>query len=119
MSHSPFYDRRAARLLSRVGDDLVHLRQDIGNLIHQTTRRTLPAGAKDLAEQARNQLSAGGAYAASRLRHLKSSPPPKEAIGSAVGVVAVGLLAFGAYSLFKNTCCKSTRPNAETEDLPD
>lgn len=118
MSHSPFHDSRALRLLSRVGDDLAHLRQDIGSLIHHTTRRTLPAGARELAESAKGQLSAGSAYAASRFRSMRSSPPPKEAVGIAVGVVAIGLLAYGTYALYKNLCASPRRQDAVKEDLP-
>ena len=123
MSHSPFYDRRAQRLLSRVGDDFSQLRNDIGSLLHQTTRKTLPAGAKELAGQAREHLHAGSAFAASRLRALRSSPPQREAVGIAVGVVAIGLLAFGFYSLFKSKSptpvpAPPQPPNAEDEDIP-
>jgi hypothetical protein len=116
MSHSPFHDPRVRRLLSRVGNDLTHLRHDVANLISHTTRETLPTGARDLADTARDRLSAGGSYAASRLRTLRSSPPPKEAIGLAIGVVAIGLLAVGAYSLFKNGCC-NRHIAAEDEDI--
>jgi hypothetical protein len=120
MSHLPFQDPRVRRLLSRVGNDLAHLRQDVANLISHTTRTTLPAGARELADSARDHLSAGGDYAAARLRKLRSSPPPKEAIGVVLGVAALGLLAFGAYSILNcKGCkgCKSRRNTTEDEDI--
>ena len=117
MSNSPFHDSRALRLLSRVGDDLAHLRHDISNLLSHTTRNTIPKGARGLAENALHQFSAGGDYAASRLRSIRNSPPPKEAVGIAAGIVAVGLLALGAYLITKNNCSHS-RHLAEDDDLP-
>ena len=105
MSQSPFHDDRAVQLLSRVGDDISQLRQDIRSLFSHTTRRTIPDGARGLADTARQQFAAGGSYAASRLRSLKSNPP-KEAIGLAGGLLVVGLLALGAYALCKSNCSR-------------
>ena len=102
MSHSPFRDKRAARLLSQVGDDITRLRDDLTRLVSHTAHRTLPEGARELATTAREQFAAGGAYAASRLRGLRT-PPPREAAGIAGGVLLVGLLAFGAYALIKSS----------------
>lgn len=116
MSQSPFHDDRAVRLLSRVGDDISQLRQDIRSLFSHTARRTLPDGARDLADSARQQFAAGGAYAASRLRSLKSAPP-KEALGVAGGLLVVGLLAFGAYALCKNGCCRRAEEELQEEEL--
>lgn len=114
MSQSPFHDDRAVRLLSRVGDDISQLRQDIRSLVSHTARRTLPDGARELADTARQQFAAGGAYAASRLRSLKSAPP-KEALGLAGGLLVVGLLAFGVYALCKNGCCRAEEELEEEE----
>jgi hypothetical protein len=110
MSHSPFRDKRAARLLSQVGDDITQLRDDLSRLISHTAHRTLPEGARDLATNARDHLAAGRSYAASRLRGLRT-PPPREAAGIAGGVLLIGLLAFGAYALLKSSA--STRYEEE------
>lgn len=114
MSQSPFHDDRAVQLLSRVGDDISQLRQDIRSLFSHTARRTIPDGARGIADSARQQFAAGGSYAASRLRSLKSAPP-KEAIGLAGGLLVVGLLAFGVYALCKNSCCRAEEEFEEEE----
>lgn len=103
MNSSPFTDRRASGLLHRVREDVSHLREDIGNLLSHTTRKTLPNGVQDLADQAKHQLAAGGAYAASRLRDFRSQPhkPSTAWIG---GALVVGLLAYGAYALCQKSC---------------
>ena len=98
-----FKDRRASSLLNRVRDDISHLRQDIGSLVSHTTRTTLPNGAREIADQAKSQLAAGGAYAASHLRNLRNKPTRQSAewIG---GAVVVGLLAYGTYLLLRKSC---------------
>ena len=104
MSHSPFQDDRAAGLLSRVREDIGHLRQDVSNLLHHTTRHTLPEGARGLAGSARDQLAAGRTYAVDRLRSLRSSPP-RQAIGVLGGALLVGAIAAGIYAICKSDCC--------------
>lgn len=106
--NTPFHDSRTAGLLSRVREDIAHLRQDVGNLVQHTARHTLPEGARGLADTARHRLAAGGSYAASRLRSLSQSPP-RQAIGIVGGALLVGLLAAGAYALCKNGCCRAER----------
>lgn len=103
MNSSLFNDRRAAGLLTRVREDVSHLREDIGSLLSHTTKKTLPNGARELADQAKSQLAAGGAYAASRLRDFRGQPPKQSAswIG---GALVVGLLAYGVYALCQNAC---------------
>ncbi|RYD37574.1 MAG: hypothetical protein EOP87_03235 [Verrucomicrobiaceae bacterium] len=103
MSASPFNDRKAIRLLSRVGDDLSQLRHDVASLISHTTHRTVPDGARQLADTARHSLETGGAYAAARLRALRSSPP-REAAGLAGGLLLAGIIAFGVYAICKSRC---------------
>ncbi len=103
MSLSPFNDPRAVKLLSRVREDLSHLRQDIASLVSHTTHRTLPDGARGIAENARHHLAAGGAYAASRLKTLRNAPR-RETLGIAGGLVAVGVIALGVYALCKSNC---------------
>jgi uncharacterized membrane protein YebE (DUF533 family) len=116
MNSTLFKDRRTAGLLNRVRQDVSHLREDIGDLLNHTTRETLPNGAHDLANEARRQLAAGGAYAATRLRSLRSTPP-RESAGWIGGAVIVGLLAYGAYTLYNNGCC--SRKAAEADELED
>jgi hypothetical protein len=114
MITSLFQDRRTTGLLSRVREDVSHLREDIGNLLSHTTRRTLPNGARELADQARHQLSAGGTFAASKLRDLRSHPPTPSA--SVVGgAVVLGLLALGAYAIFRNSS-QAAHPADEIQD---
>lgn len=104
MNLSPFSDRRTTKLLSRVRDDVSSLRQDIGNLLVHTTRKTMPDGARELADQARNQLAAGGAYAATRMRNLRQHAPHPSTQGWVGGAVVVGILTFGLYYLSRNGC---------------
>lgn len=103
MSNSPFNDRRAIKLLSRVGEDLAQLRHDVSSLISHTTHRTMPDGARQLAHSARQHLETGGAIAADRLRALRSAPP-RETAGIAGGLLLAGVLAFGVYAICKNYC---------------
>lgn len=107
-----FNDRRTTSLLHRVRKDIHHLREDIGNLLHHTTSRTVPTGARNLADQAKHQLTAGGAYAASRVRKLRRHAPEADHSPALIGgTVVVGLLAFGVYALCRNGC--------QTDDLRD
>ncbi|MCU0776708.1 MAG: hypothetical protein MUF86_03470 [Akkermansiaceae bacterium] len=104
MSASPFQDPRANDLLSRVSEDVSLLRQDIGNLISHTARHTLPVGARELADTARNRLAAGKVYSAEHLRALRDqmNQPTTAWIG---GAVVVGLIAAGVYWFCKDGCC--------------
>lgn len=104
MSLPLFSDRRAAGLLNRVRDDVSLLRDDIGNLLTHAKRETLPNGARELAGQAKNQFAAGSAYAASRLRGLRSQPP-SQSVGWVGGAVVAGLIGYGVYALLRNRCC--------------
>lgn len=112
MPPSPFNDRRAHRLLSRVGDDLAQLRHDVASLISHTAHRTVPDGARQLADTAKYRLESGGAYAASRLRALRSAPP-RETASIAGGLLVIGLVAFGVYAICKSRC---DREQIEDED---
>jgi len=106
MSHSAFKDSRATSLLQRVRDDVSQLREDFGSLLSHTTRTTLPGGAREIADQAKSQFAAGGAYAASRFNELRGHPNRRQAewVG---GAVIVGLLALGAYAFLKSDCCRT------------
>lgn len=116
MNSSLFNDRRANGLLNRVREDVSHLRDDIGSLLSHTTKKTLPNGAREIADQAKHQLAAGGAYAASRLREFRGYPPRQSAswVG---GAVVVGLLAYGAYSLFRS--CQANQAASENYEPED
>ncbi|MEO5916193.1 MAG: hypothetical protein ABIS50_18290 [Luteolibacter sp.] len=118
MNNTLFKDRRATGLLNRVREDVSHLRDDIGSLLTHTTRTTLPNGARELADQAKSQLAAGGAYAASRLRNLRSQPP-RQSAGWIGGALIVGLLAYGAYALCRDHCQCSRRTNENEFDPED
>jgi hypothetical protein len=106
MNASPFQDPRANDLLSRVSEDVSLLRQDISNLFSHTARHTLPAGARELADSARNRLAAGKVYSAAHLRALRDqvNQPATAWIG---GAVVVGLIAAGIYWFCKDGCCLS------------
>ncbi|MBC8127582.1 MAG: hypothetical protein H8M99_10630 [Gloeobacteraceae cyanobacterium ES-bin-144] len=106
MSTSPFQDPRTNNLLSRVSDDVSLLRQDIGQLFSHTTRHTLPAGVRELADTARTRLAAGKVYSADQLRALRNqvSQPATAWVG---GAIVVGLLAAGIYWFCKGDCCFS------------
>lgn len=119
MNLSPFSDRRTTKLLSRVRDDVSSLRQDIGNLLVHTTRKSVPNGARELADQALSQLSAGGAYAASRVRNLRQHTPQPSTQGWVGGAMVIGILAFGVYYLCRNGC-QSNGENAiaPPDDFP-
>jgi hypothetical protein len=114
--NSPFHDRRASSLFSRVREDLSHLREDVGNLVHHTARYTVPQGARDIADSARHRLVEGGHFAASRLRSLRSSPP-RQAIGVLGGAILVGVLAAAIYAVVKSE--NSHRVTGLDGDSPD
>ena len=99
--NSPFHDRRTSSLFGRVREDLSHLREDMGNLVHHTARYAVPQHAREIADTARHRLVEGGHYAASRLRSLRSSPP-RQAIGVLGGAILVGVLAAGIYAIVKS-----------------
>lgn len=115
MNTSLFNDRRATGLLNRVREDVSHLRDDIGQLLTHTTKKTLPNGARELADHAKTHLSAGstyaasrlrdgGAYAANRLRDIRSHPPSTRQSAEVLGgLLVVGLIAYGVYALCKNS----------------
>jgi hypothetical protein len=101
---NPFQDPRANDLLSRVSEDVSLLRQDIGQLIQHTTRHTLPAGYRVLADRARTRLAAGREHSAEHLRALRGQlqQPATAWVG---GAVVVGLIAAGIYWFCKDGCC--------------
>ncbi len=118
MNSSLFQDRRATGLLNRVREDVTHLRDDIGSLLTHTTKQTLPNGARELADQARHQLAAGGAYAASRLRDFRGQPN-RQSAGWIGGAVVAGLLAYGVFALCRSACQAKRVANSGEYELDD
>lgn len=95
MNSSLLNNSRSTGLMNRVREDVSTLRDDIRHLISHTTRQTLPNGARELAGQAKLQISSRGANAATHLRDLGTRHPA----GLIGGAVVIGLLAAGAYAL--------------------
>jgi hypothetical protein len=114
MNDSPLQDSRTVGLLSRVREDIAHLRQDVGNLARHATFQTLPQSARELAEGARHRIAAGGSYAASQLRSFRASPP-RQALGVIGGAILIGALAAGIYAVCKSESCAARRREAELE----
>lgn len=81
--------------MNRVREDVSNLRDDIRHLLSYTTRQTLPNGARELADQAKQQFANRGAQVASRIRELNG----RQSAGLIGGAVVLGLLAAGAYAL--------------------
>lgn len=119
----PFSDRRVTSLLSRVREDIDHLRQDLGSLVQHATRHTLPEGARELADTARSRIAEGGHLAAERLRSLGSLRPPasKQTLGILGGALLVGLIAAGVYAIVKSEqgAGEGVEEEGEEDDLVD
>ena len=113
-NHSSFHDSKAVKLLSRVGDDIGQLRQDIRSLVSHTAHHTVPNSAQEFAERARGRLSAGSNYAASRFRSIKNTSNCQNSAGIIGGVLLIGILGYGIYALSKKCCCS----RAEVTDQP-
>lgn len=100
-------------LISRVGDDVSQLRNDISSLFTHTGRHTLPESARELRAQARERLNAGGHYAAAYLREH----PGRSSVGILGGLVLLGAAATGIYYLCKGRlpCCCDPSASQENE----
>jgi hypothetical protein len=96
-------DKKALGLLSRVREDLFHLRDDINDLWTHTTQKALPRAARDLGDLASARLAASGEVAADRLRKSlnRYAAPHRSSGGWMSGALVVGLLAAGAYALVR------------------
>lgn len=97
-------DQKMKDLISRVGEDISQLKGDIGSLFNHTGRHTLPDSARELREQAREKLHAGGAFAASQLRYLRQHPG-QSSVGILGGLLILGAVGAGIYYLCKSDCC--------------
>ena len=91
----------------QITHDIANLRDDISNLVSHTTKETLPNSARGLADQARSQLAAGGAYAASRLRDLRQQQPSStvSTTGLVGGALLAGVIAYGVFAIFRSCSC--------------
>ncbi len=108
-------DRRTVGLLHRVSDDLAQLKGDISMLLGDTTKRIIPLGAREVSKIAREQLSAGQAFARSHIPsvRLPSKPP---SVGIAGGVLLAGALALGYFLMKDRIALACARKRAEAED---
>ena len=114
MIKTPFHDPRVGDLLSRVGEDITVLRDDVRHLVGHTARQTLPAGAREIANTARVKLNAGRMHATERFRDLREHPnQPATWIG---GAVVFGLMAAGLYWFCKDGSCEQT---ADGSNVPN
>lgn len=113
---NPFHDPGAAKLLSRVREDISHLRGDMTKLLTYTTRYTLPKGAREIAGNARQGLVASRSYATKQLRALGTSPP-RQVLGVLAGAAIVGLLAVAVYAVCQNDSRRRAELEADDEDI--
>lgn len=89
-------DRKMNDIISRLGEDVSQLRSDIRSLFAHTGRHTLPDSARELREQARQRLMAGGTY----LRQH----PGQSSVGLLGGLLILGAVGAGIYYLCKSDC---------------
>lgn len=104
-------------LISRVGDDVAHLRHDISSLFSHTGRHTIPSSARDLKEQTLDHLHSGSEYAAARLRYLRNHPGP--ALGLLGGLIVLGAVGAGIYYFCKSDEKCRAKSDSDYEDQPD
>lgn len=110
MNRTSFKDPRAIDLLSRVGNDISVIRDDMRHFLSHTARHTLPDGAREIVHSACSGLSAGKQHGMARLRDLRDHPnQPATWVG---GAVVMGLIAAGVYWFCKDGCADA----ADTED---
>jgi hypothetical protein len=93
---STIQDPRASGLISRIGEDVSLLSQDVRNLLSHTARHTVPEGARELADRARHQLN----------------QPKALWLG---GALAVGLLAAGTYLVTRGNGHDAGQSDSQSE----
>ena len=98
---SSLQDPKAMKLLSRVGDDIAELREDMHKLFSHTAHQTIPNGANEIADRTKARLSAGSAYAASQLRTLKELENSRRSAELLGGAILLGALGYGIYAFMK------------------
>lgn len=113
MSKPILDDKRAADLLSRVGDDLTSLRHDVRTLLRHATKRTLPDVGRGLAESGRANLLYGRDYAADQFRRVGRSAREHPAGFSISGLLVLGAVAAGIYLLINSECCRRVEEEEE------
>lgn len=111
MSSTLLRNTTNSNLLKRVRHDVSQLRGDVSNLLSHTTHKTLPDGARELLDQAKQQLAAGGNYAVSHLKDLKHLPP-RQSIAWVGSAIALGIIGYGIYSYFSK---KPSPPEVQEE----
>ena len=72
MNATSLKDPRAMDLLSRVGDDISVLRDDMRHLLSHTARHTLAGGAREIVYSARCGLAAGSTQAEERVAQISA-----------------------------------------------
>lgn len=92
-------------LLNSVSDDISNLRRDVASLFSHTSRKTIPSGARELADYGKDRLHAGSEFAASQLRYLRANPTQSSA-GILGGLILLGAVGAGIYYLCKSNCPK-------------
>lgn len=118
MPNSITQDRKMNHLLNRVGKDVSQLKSDVASLLNHTGRHAIPDSARDLRDSARDRLHAGGHYAASQLRHIRSHPG-QSSTGILGGLILLGAVGAGIYYLCKcnGKPCHDETPEVEDEDF--
>jgi hypothetical protein len=101
-------DRKMKDLIDRVGKDVSQLRSDIRSLFMHTWRHTLPHSAREIREQARERLHAGGGFAASQFRYIRQHPG-QSSVGLLGGLLILGAVGAGIHFLCKSDCCGKPR----------
>lgn len=101
-------------LLDSVSKDVSHLRRDVASLFSHTGRRTIPDGARELAEYGKDRLHAGSEFAASQLRYLRAHPG-QSSVGLVGGLILLGAVGAGIYYLCKGDCGKQCSNEDESD----
>lgn len=115
MSSTPFDDKRARKLLARVGDDLTSLRHDVKSLLKHTATHTLPDGARGLAASGRDGLLSGRDYTHEQMRRLGHSVNEHRTGVSVGGALLLAVAGLGLYLWLSGDCCR----RADDEEVLD
>lgn len=93
-------------LLDSVSKDVSNLRRDVASLFSHTGRRTIPEGARELADYGKDALHAGGEFAATQFRNFRKlrSHQSETSAGIVGGLILLGAVGVGIYYLCKSDC---------------